>query len=112
MRKLWVVCLISLTIGTTHLACMPADAPQEEKLDPAVTEPVPYKNGVYYFPATDEDYRASLSSFLYRHPELDCRYFGADDGWVESGAGPRMRTTGHTVVCRDIAIDAQDEPVR
>lgn len=62
-------------------------------------------DGVYYFPATGDRYRAALRSFLRdraaNHPEERCRYFGAD----ESNLG----TSGHTVVCSPGGLYAQDE---
>lgn len=91
----------------------PADAPVPAPTPTptyAVTPEGVYP-GVYFFPVTGDRYRASLSAFLADNPTLRCRYFGADDKQVGGGYYSHSRITGHTVVCRDTAEDAEEVTV-
>jgi hypothetical protein len=75
-------------------------------------EPIDAGGGVYYFPLVGNDYRAALGKFLLEHPELKCRYFGADDALDTAGFGAPTayaHIVGHTVVCTPIGKYAQDD---
>lgn len=78
-------------------ACSPC--PPSEQPIPRVIEPVASPGGVYYFPVVGQEYRAALSAFLEAHPELDCRYFGADDERMNGGVMAYSLIVGHTIVC-------------
>jgi len=96
----------------------PACVPSSTQTPPAPTPTPTYVvtpesawSGVYFFPVTGDRYRASLAAFLAANPDLRCRYFGADDRQVGGGYYSHSRITGHTIVCRDTAVNAEDETV-
>ncbi len=63
--------------------------------------PIAHPNGVYFFPVTGVEYHHALGTFMAKHPELACQYAGHDPS----------NPLGHTWLCRDVAIEAQDVTV-
>ncbi|MCC6934548.1 MAG: hypothetical protein IT406_02590 [Candidatus Yanofskybacteria bacterium] len=79
------------------------------ELSPADTTPVEVAGapGSYYFPAIGNAWIIARYQFEAAHPELRCEYSGARQRWAFEAAP----TIGHYLVCRNIAVDAQDATI-
>jgi len=104
-----LVLMVSMFAGCSRPDEMSAPPAQTILYPPA--EPTNTYAGVYFFPVTGDQYRASLAAFLAANPDLRCRYFGPDDRQVAGGYYSHARIIGHTVVCRDTAEDAEEVTV-
>jgi prepilin-type N-terminal cleavage/methylation domain-containing protein len=69
-----VISVIALLAAIVLPALVTAKRKAEAMKHPVTQEPqspIPYQNGVYYFPETGKDYAASLSAFLGTHTNLE-----------------------------------------
>jgi hypothetical protein len=104
VRTSFVGALFAVLLGgMLFIAFSPDQKPARAESEEGT--PTPYPNGVYFFPVTGDAYRHALGTFVAKHPELTCQYAGYDEML------PVSDDRGHTWLCRDVAIEAQDVTV-
>jgi hypothetical protein len=110
---------VGILLTITSLACekkesAPAKVPNQSVPKPFVgVQPSPLPGGVYFFAVTGREYRMALSEFLKTHPELRCSYFGPDfRSEFPNSHWATLIPVGHTIVCEDVADEAQSETIQ
>lgn len=108
--------LVAGTIITVVTACQPTTqgtpSPEATPTPIVIVEPVDHSNGVLYFPATGDQYIASLVKF-YEGNGKHCDLQGTTEKVVEYCPGcdsstRHTETTGFILHCHDIALEAQE----
>jgi hypothetical protein len=93
------VLLALVLFSAIFIFCRP-QRPAQEEMSKLVLEPqvINFKNGVYYFPWTGDEYHRRLSTFKEENPNLE---LVAAEPEIGTSFGGAVGVTGHTVHFRE-----------
>lgn len=104
-KQLALLSLSALMVCGVIIFALVVNDKQPIRAESEEIAPTSYPNGVYFFPIIGDEYRRALGAFMAKHPELSCQYAGYEEKTLTSN------DRGHTWLCRDVAIEAQDVTV-